>query len=242
VSAEAGLFSPETGIIDSHALMKFFFNKAKANDVEVVYQAEVVGIERKAGRYVVEIVNQGERIDLSAEVVINCAGNSADNVAAMAGMDVEAYGYEQYYLKGNYFRLADKFRGMFDHLIYPVPGENFLGIHTVLDLSRGLRLGPDAQEVEEIDYRVDEGRRKVFFESAVRYIPSLKEDDLFPDTSGIRAQLRRPNKGDFRDFVICNEEEKGFPGLVNLIGIESPGLTSSLYIGRYVADIVDDIM
>ncbi len=242
VVAKSALFSSETGIIDSHALMKFFLNKAIANGVDVVYEAEVVGIIRRQNRYIVEVVNQGERVDLSTAVVINCAGNHADKIAAMVGLDIEKYGYEQYYLKGNYFRLADRFRGILRHLVYPVPDKNFLGIHTVLDLGGSLRLGPDAHEVDDIDYNVAEQRQQIFFEAAKRYLPMVKEEDLFPDTAGIRAQLRRPNRGDFRDFVICHEEDKGFPGLINLIGIESPGLTSSPYIGRYVADIVNRIV
>jgi len=242
VVSVGALFSPDTGIIDSHALMKYYLEKAKSKEVELVTQAEVVAVEKQGSQYRVEINNQGETINILSSVVINCAGNHADKIARLCGLDIQGCGYAQYYLKGNYFRLVDKFRNIMHHLVYPVPTNNSLGIHTVLDLSGGIRLGPDAQEVEEFDYKVDEGRKQEFFESVSQFLPGITEADLYSDMSGIRPQLRKPNDGEFRDFVIRHEEDKGLPGVINLIGIESPGLTASPYIAKHVSCVVEKLL
>jgi L-2-hydroxyglutarate oxidase LhgO len=238
VSGITAAYSPETGIIDSHFLMKYFLEKAKSNGAELVCDAELVCIEKKGGTYLISVNNQGEEVTIESRVVINCAGNNADKIAAMAGIDIKKCGYEQYFLKGNYFRLSDKFRNKTHHLVYPVPTSNSLGIHTVLDLSGGIRLGPDAEEVEEFDYRVNESKKDEFYESVKQFLPCIDQDSLYPDMAGIRPQLRRPNIGDFKDFIISHEDSKGLPGFINLIGIESPGLTASPYIAKYVADII----
>ncbi len=242
VSCLAALYSPETGIIDSHSLMKFFLNKAEDCAVDLVYDAQVIGIEPNHSGYKVEVENAGERVDFSSRLVINCAGLNADEIASWCGINIEQTKYEQYYLKGNYFRLSDKFANTMQHLIYPVPQEDSLGTHTVIDLQGGVKLGPDAEEVGEIDYTVNEDRKNDFYESVKEFLPSLEEDDLSPDMAGIRPQLRYPNSGDFRDFIIEHEDSKGLPGLINLVGIESPGLTASPYIGKYVADMVEKIL
>lgn len=235
------LFSPDTGIVDSHSLMKYFLNKAKSNGVNLVCDSEVVGIEKQGMEYKITVNNQGETISFLSRVVINCAGNNADKVAAMCGIDIKAQGYQQYYLKGNYFRLANRNKFVTRHLVYPVPQKRSLGVHTVLDLQGEIRLGPDEEEVEKIDYCVDENKKRFFFESARKYLPFITEDDLSPDMAGIRPQLRRPNRGNFKDFFISHEDTKGFSGLINLVGLESPGLTASPYIGKYVAEMVRKI-
>ncbi len=242
VSCSAALYSRETGIIDSHALMELFLKKAEANNASIAYRAQVLRVSRDNSKYEVKVNNSGEEIKLSSTVVINCAGLNADKIAHSCGIDVAAEGYKQYYLKGNYFRLTDKFRNTTKHLVYPVPGKKSLGIHTVLDLSGGIRLGPDEEEVQEIDYRVNESRKKMFYDSVKKFLPHIEEDQIHADMAGIRPQLFSPNKGDFRDFIISHEEKKGFPGLINLIGIESPGLTASPFIARYVADIVEKLL
>jgi len=242
ISCIKALYSPDTGIVDSHALMEYFLKKGKAKGVEVVCEAEVVGIEKKGEQYLIKINNQGEQIELLSRVVINCSGLNADKIAALCGIDIETEGYHQYYLKGNYFRLTDKFRNATQRLVYPVPDKNSLGIHTVIDLNGGIRLGPDEEEVGQVDYQVNEGRKQAFFTSVKKFFPEVEEDDLYSDMAGIRPQLRSPNNGDFKDFIISHEAEKGLPGLINLIGVESPGLTSSPYIAQYVGRIVDEIL
>jgi len=242
VTCMSGLLSSETGIIDSHGLMQYFLNKAQAQNADLVCEAEVVGLKKQNGGYLVEINNQGETIHLISRVVINCAGLYADRVAALCGIDPVAAGYEQNYLKGNYFRLSDKYRNTTQHLIYPVPLQNSLGIHTVLDLNGGIRLGPDEEKVETTNYEVDPGKKTAFYESVKKFLPHIEVDDLVPDMAGIRAQLKKPNAGDFKDFIIAHEADKGLEGLINLVGIESPGLTSSMSLARRVANIVDKIL
>jgi L-2-hydroxyglutarate oxidase LhgO len=240
VSCLAGLYSPETGIIDSHALMLFLLGQAQGAGAQLACRAQVLSVAREGDSYVLRINNQGEELDLPARVVVNCAGHHADKIAASCGIDIQGQKYEQYYLKGNYFRLSDRLRGLTRHLVYPLPQEKSLGVHTVLDLSGGVRLGPDEEEVKELDYRVNESRREVFYASIKKFLPCVRQEDIFPDIAGIRPQLKFPNRGAFRDFIVHEERDKGLPGLVNFIGIESPGLTSALYLAGLAADAVEN--
>ncbi len=238
VSCRAALFSPETGIVDSHRLMEYCLDKAKSRQADLVCRALVKDLKKTPEGWRVTVDNQGEELDINSRAVVNCAGLQADRVAALAGIDTQAAGYEQYFLKGSYFRLSDKYRGTTRSLIYPVPDKNSLGIHTVLDLNGGIRLGPDAEEVPEIDYRVDPAKGRSFYDSVRRFLPQISEADLSPDMAGVRPQLRRTDPSGFRDFVIVEEADKNCPGLINCVGIESPGLTAALYIGRYVAGLL----
>lgn len=242
VRCRAALYSTETGIIDSHALMEFFLKKARSRSVELALGAKVTGLQASGSEYRVEAENRGRKEIFLSRMVINCAGHNADKIAGLCGIDIKGQGYEQYFLKGNYFRLSDKFANFTRHLVYPVPLENSLGIHAVLDLRGSLRLGPDEEEVREIDYRVNENKKHEFYASVSKFLTGINEEALSPDISGIRPQLRRPNAGSFRDFIVSHEDKKGFPGLINLIGMESPGLTSSPYIARLVAGMVKDYL
>ncbi len=124
-----------------------------------------------------------------------------------------------------------------NHLIYPVPQSDsgWLGVHITLDLQGQMKLGPSAEDVEAIDYTVDPSHQEMFFEAARKYFPRLAYDDLRPDTAGVRPKLAKEGEG-FRDFVIRDETDKGLPGFIDLIGIESPGLTCSPAIAAYVAE------
>jgi L-2-hydroxyglutarate oxidase LhgO len=128
-------------------------------------------------------------------------------------------------------------------LIYPVPqpSSRGLGIHATLDLEGRMRLGPDARYVNEIDYRVDESQRGLFYSSVKAFLPFIESDDLEPEMAGIRPKLQGPGD-DFRDFLIRHEKDRGLPGLINLIGIESPGLTGSPAIAKYVESMVKEIL
>ena len=147
-------------------------------------------------------------------------------------------GYCLKYCKGNYFRVSPSPR--IGHLIYPVPHprNEGLGIHATLDMGGSVRFGPDSQYVERLDYIVDEGRRAFFYDAVSRYLPSVTEEALFPDMCGIRPKLQGPGEEE-KDFVIADEGPDGFPGLINLIGIESPGLTACIPIARYVGALVE---
>ena len=155
-------------------------------------------------------------------------------MAALAGIDVDAAGYRQHYWKGSYFSVAPARARLLTRLVYPVPDRYSLGVHAVLGLDGRLRFGPDAEYVgRDAGYRVDETKARAFAEAARRIVPAIEDSDLAPDTSGIRPKLQGPGEG-FRDFVIAEESDRGLPGFVNLIGMDSPGLTSATAIALHV--------
>lgn len=242
VTCVGAIYSPETGIIDSHKFMVCLAANAGEKGVCLVYNAEVYAIEKSAHGYKVTIKNAEEIVDLESPVVINCAGLDADNIAEMVGIDVGRAGYTQYYCKGQYFRVAPSKCKLVNGLVYPVPRHEAggLGVHATLDLAGSLRLGPDSNYLDDHsqNYSVDGNKREYFFDSAVKFLPFLKEEDLTPDSSGIRPKLQAEG-GDFRDFIIRNEKDKGFPGFINLIGIESPGLTASIAIAKKVFNMIN---
>lgn len=241
VKGIAALYSPETGIIDSHRLMQYFLETAQNNGAMIVFNSKVSGIEKIPNGYKVLIKDSKEVTVLKTQVVINCAGLDADLIAEMAGIDIKQYKYELYYCKGEYFRVKGNKSGLIKRLIYPVPKPKSggLGIHATLDLAGSLRLGPDDAYLDSRnkDYSVDTSKRAVFYNSAKKFMPSLEEEDIFSDTAGIRPKLQSRNEN-FRDFVIREESDKGLAGFINLIGIESPGLTASPAIAKRVNNIV----
>ena len=240
ISGIIALYSPETGIVDSHSFMQRLIGKAKANGVTVVFNSEVVAIEKDKDIYNVKVRDMDETTALAAGVVINCAGLDSDMIAEMAGIDIKECKYELQYCKGQYFRVNQKKAGRIKRLIYPVPHPKAggLGIHATPDLGGGLRLGPDHEYLKDRikDYSVDESRKKEFCASVKRFMPFIEEGDIFTDTAGIRPKLRDCGS-DPRDFIIREEYANGCPGFINLIGIESPGLTASLAIAEHVRQI-----
>ena len=241
VSALYGLYSSSTGIVDSHRLMQYLLGVAEENGAVVAYNSEVVNIEKLHDGYKVSVKNNNDMLVLKTRVLINSAGIDADIIAAMAGIDVENAGYRLHFCKGRYFRVNSAKSSLIHRLIYPVPKpkRGGLGIHATLDLGGALRLGPDDEYLEkrEKDYSIDNSGRHIFYESVNKFLPFIEENDLTADMAGIRPKLQGP-RDDFRDFVIQEEADKGFAGFINLIGIESPGLTASLAIGRYVRGII----
>lgn len=244
VEGMSALFSAETGIIDSHSFMKCLLSRGESEGALFVFNSAVSAIERGRDGYMVTVKNGRQEERLKARVVINAAGLDSDSVAEMAGFDTGKCQYKLSYCKGQYFRVNGERSRCLNRLVYPVPRPKSggLGIHATLDLAGGMRLGPDDAYLTNRlqDYSVDEGRRKDFYTSVKRFIPELQEDGLYPDTAGIRPKLQGPGEA-FRDFVIQEESDKGFPGFINLIGIESPGLTASLAIGQNVKDLVKSI-
>jgi L-2-hydroxyglutarate oxidase LhgO len=240
--AKAALFSPSTGIIDSHRLMRHLLSAARRNGSEIVYQTTVEKlVPRDGGGFdVVVRYPDGEEDRFFSRRVINCAGLGADRVAASTGIDLDAWGYRLHLWKGEYFS-CEAPAGFINHLVYPVPLPNTvgLGIHATLDLAGRIKFGPNAIYLPDgdLDYSVDSDHREAFFKAAARYLPGLQSDWLQPEMAGIRPKLQKPGDG-VRDFVINEESDKGLPGLVNCIGIESPGLTSCLAIADHVADLL----
>ena len=241
VEAVAGLLSPSTGVLDSHDLMRTFCGCAKENGGVFVFGAEVINIHRNAGGYEIDIQDSERTYSVTGRVVINAAGLFSDRVAQLVGIDVEKAGYKLHYCKGEYFSLNPKNRRLVNRLVYPVPEQAGVGVHVTLSLDGNIRLGPNVNYTETIDYTVDKNDKTEFYQAAHRYLPSIEFDDLAPDFAGVRPKLQAKGKG-FRDFVIRNEADKGLPGFINLIGIESPGLTASPAIAKYVAVMVKEIL
>ncbi len=242
VRADQAILSPSTGIVDAHGLMDHFHRDArrKAGSDPLVLDTEVTGIEQTKDGYVVRMNSGGEPFEIESSVVINSAGLYCDRVAEMAGMDIDKEQYRLHWSKGEYFSLTGKPPALM--LIYPPPPQDAasLGIHSVPDLTGRLRFGPNAFYVDEINYAV-ESEKESFWRDIVQYFPSVKMENLHPDMTGIRSKLQGP--GDpVKDFVIRHEEDKGLPGLINLIGIESPGLTSSPAIAEIVDKMVKDYL
>lgn len=236
VRATAALLSPSTGIIDSHSLMRSFYVNTQSNGTVIAFRSEVTSIHFDNDKYELEISNGEYRFQ--TRVLINSAGLHSDRIAALAGIDIEREGYRLKYCKGNYFSAspAPKLK----HLIYPVPTNNYegLGIHATLDLSGRVRFGPDTEHVDNLEYTVDEEKKEAFYKSIRRYLPGIKLESLNPEMSGIRPKLQGPGEP-YRDFVIKEERDLGYPGLINLIGIESPGLTACIPIARHVSSLVE---
>ncbi len=232
VRALAALWSRETGIVDSEDLMRAYLDEAQDKGAIFVWGSELTNVERKNGLYMLWAKGQGEPIP--ARRVINAAGLAADKVAELAGLDCDALGYRLHFFKGEYFSLKRALD--VKPLVYPVPAKAGLGIHLTVDRQGRHRLGPNAFPVEEIDYDIDATHADSFFTAASRYLPGLMREDLSPGTAGIRPKLSAD--GSFRDFVINEETARGLPGWVNLIGIESPGLTASPAIADLVANLL----
>ena len=242
VKADQAILSPSTGIIDAHGLMDHFHREArrKAGADPVVLDTEVIGIEQTKDGYIVKMNSGGEPFDIEAGIVINSAGLFSDKVAEMAGIDIDKADYRIHWCKGEYFSLTGKPPAQM--LVYPPPPKDAasLGIHSVPDLTGRLKFGPNAFYVDKIDYKV-ESEKEPFWRDIVKYFPTVKMEDLNPEMSGMRAKLQGP--GDpVRDFVIRHEEDKGLPGFINLIGIESPGLTSSPAIAEMVEKMVKEYL
>jgi L-2-hydroxyglutarate oxidase LhgO len=236
-----GLASPTTGIVSAHRLMDLLAHQARAAGAILQLHTELVAVERRSTDYALTVQTGAEREIVTSERVINAAGLDADTVAAVAGIDVDAAGYRLHYCKGDYFSVSSRLAGLVSHLVYPVPDPESLGVHAVLGLEGRLRFGPDVEYLgsRATDFRVDEAKRGAFGEAVRRILPEVRDEDLAPDIAGIRPKLQAKGEG-FRDFVIAEESARGLPGWVNLLGIDSPGLTSALAIARRTAELLQD--
>lgn len=228
----AALHSPSTGIIDSHAYMLALQGDAEDAGATIAFHAPFVSANREGEEFIVT-TGGAEAMTLSTRILVNAAGLFASDVAKrIKGLTPETIP-PTLYAKGNYFLLSG--RAPFSHLIYPAPHTHGLGVHLTLDLGGQARFGPDVEWVETIDYEVDPHRGDGFDEAIRRYWPGLPDNALTPGYSGIRPKICGP--GDpAPDFRIDGVDTHGLPGLVNLLGIESPGLTASMAIAREAAD------
>ena len=241
VKGNAGLLSLSTGIIDCYGLMALLHRQAIEEGAKFVFDTEVIGVEQTGENYRVQIKEGSDYSELLAHVVINAAGLGCDRLAQSVGIDIDAAGYRLHYCRGEYFSLNPGGKYSVKRLVYPVPPKESLGIHVTPTLDGGIRLGPDARYIDELDYSMDGSQKEIFYRSVKRFLPPIELADLSPDFVGIRPKLQAPDE-DFRDFIIAHEADKGLPGLIDLIGIESPGLTACLAIAKRVAGMVQDIL
>ena len=232
LNCTAALLSPSTGIVDSHGLMLALLGDAERHGAALALRTPLVAAEVKGGG--IELVTGGEEpMQLRTRLLVNSAGLSAVAVArGIAGLEAD-HVPDAYLAKGNYYALAG--RTPFSRLVYPVPEPGGLGVHLTLDLGGQARFGPDVEWVEEIDYAVDPRRAERFYGAIRNYWPGLPDGALQPAYAGMRPKIAGPGAPD-ADFVIQGPAVHGVPGLVNLFGIESPGLTSSLAIAEQVVE------
>ena len=232
----AGLLSPSTGIVDSHALMLSLQGEAEDHGAVIAFNSRLAAARPVAHGLEIEAVTGSgpgaERSRLGTRMLVNAAGLFAGEVAAATEGLAPAHRRPVHYCKGTYFTIAG--RAPFRHLIYPVPERDGLGVHLTLDLAGQARFGPDTEWIDGVDYRLDPARGAGFAAAIRRYWPKLPEGALAPSYAGVRPKLF-PAGGPATDFAIEGPETHGVAGLVNLFGIESPGLTAALAIAEEVA-------
>ena len=231
VCADA-LLSPSTGIIDSHAYMLALQGDIEAFGGVVVCNSEVTEVTVHNEGFLLSLASTADE-EFVCDTLINAAGHDAQTIARLSGAGEPPRGY---FAKGEYY--AYQGRSPFNHLVYPLPIDGGLGIHATNDLGGAARFGPDVSWVDEVSYDFDESRKADFIKAIRQYFPSVNEDLLVPAYTGVRPKLAGPGEP-AADFAIHSEKEHGVPGLVNLFGIDSPGLTSSLAIGEHVKLLLD---
>ena len=231
LACTGALLSPTTGIVDSHAYMLAMQGDAEAAGAMFVFHSPITGGRVSESGVEIE-VGGAEPMRLSCNLLVNSAGLHAPALARrLAGMPSQLIPQE-YYAKGNYFNLAG--RSPFSRLIYPVPVPGGLGVHLTIDLGGQARFGPDVQWIDRLDYTVDPRRADSFYDAVRRYWPDLKDGALQPGYAGIRPKIV-PQGAPGQDFVVQGSAVHGMGGLINLFGIESPGLTSAIALGEHVA-------
>lgn len=241
VDADLALFSPSTGIIDSHAYMQNLLHLAQNHGVQYSPRTKVESLDPLHQGFVVHTVidqaNKPETYRFECRCLINSAGLFSQALAQkITGIKPDQIP-QLHLCKGDYFNYTGK--KPFQHLIYPMPEANTtgLGIHSTLDMSNQLRFGPDINYVNEINYDIDASKARIFAQAITKYFPAISEQQLSPAYSGIRPKLVGPGQPP-ADFSIQDSSNTGMKGLVQLFGMESPALTSSLAIGEYVTDMV----
>ena len=256
LACTAALWSPETGVIDSHGLMLALQGDVEALGGTFAFNTAVVDIESSQDLQAFTIrTDDGSKLECGR--IVNCAGLFAPALAsAVRGRVPSPVAFPKHVAKGNYFRLVGA-KAPFSRLVYPIPGSAGLGVHITLDLAGRARFGPDVEWMSSedirdssgrprsLDFTVDGSRVKGFYEEIRKYWPGLVDGCLEPDYAGIRPKLQSPGEP-AADFSICGPRDHGVPGLVHLLGIESPGLTSSLEVARLASEALymcdDEVM
>lgn len=227
-----GIWSESTGIIDSHAYMESLVAEIEAHGGAIAFHAHVSAGRREG--HMIRVIT--DEVELDADCVVNAAGLHAPGLAARLPHGDLALPRAQF-AKGHYYTLSG--RAPFRHLVYPVAEAGGLGVHVTLDLAGQARFGPDVLWIDDIDYAFDSGSRSAFVEAIRRYYPGLDETRLHPGYTGIRPKLADSGRAS-PDFLIIGPDDHGVPGMVHLLGIESPGLTASLAIAENVVAMVGE--
>ncbi len=231
--ATAALLSPSTGIIDSHAYMQSLLAQAEQHNALFVAQTRMLSAQPNHEGFDVSLDSQGEHLSIRCKYLINCAGLHSEAIAhTIKGLN-KSHIPKLHWCRGHYFSYQGK--SPFKQLIYPIPRDNGLGIHASLDMAGQLKFGPDTQYVEQLNYDFPSKLKEKFLKQVSQYFPNIEADKLQPAYAGIRPKLQGEDDT-FKDFVIQTSEEHQLKGLINLFGIDSPGLTSSLAIADYVID------
>ena len=242
IFALKALFSPSTGIVDSHSLMKQYETNSYNNGCQIVYGSEVTGISQIENGYKINLFDADKNnYSFTTRIIINSAGLTSDKVSEMVGIKDDSL--KILFCKGEYFRINPPKNRLINRLVYPVPRQNMegIGIHVTIDMGGGVKLGPDVKYLESniYDYKVTASKQEAFYKSVKKFLPFLEFDDIAPEMAGIRPKIQKPGEP-LRDFYIMEETSRGYPGFINLIGMESPGLTSSIAIAKYVNGLIND--
>ena len=233
----AAIYSPSTGIVDVPGLMLALLGEAEAEGAFIVYKSPVLSVQVLENGFRLEVRDAGDTV-ICCKNLINAAGLGAWDVARNTDKFEDERIPPQSFAKGNYVSLSGV-KAPFRRLIYPVPEDKSLGVHYVRDLGGQVSFGPDLENLESnvLDYRVDPARIDNFIPSIRKFWPGLPDDVLQVGTAGIRPRISMPGQP-AADFMIQGPKDHGYPGLVQLFGIESPGMTSSLAIAQYVAELI----
>lgn len=239
VRSVGGLLSPSTGIIDSHALMLSYQGDLENASGTIAFLSEAKSATAITDGFELTIATESQEFELGCRQLVNSGGLWAQTFARqLKGLEAQ-HVLPRHLCKGHYFTLAG--RNPFSHLVYPAPAAAGLGVHVTLDIGGQVRFGPDTEwlpsDLREIDYAVDEARAPLFAAAIQRYYPDLNPADLIPAYTGVRPKIQAEGEP-AHDFVIQGPQDHGIGGLVNLFGIESPGLTSSLAIAKRVAHLL----
>lgn len=238
LAASAALLSPSTGIIDVHSYMQSLLTDFAAHSGMFVANTEMLSAMSKDKGFTVNVKSVNDLMSIHCDHLINSGGLHSTKLAKSIELLSDEFIPQLHWCRGHYFSYSGK--SPFLHLIYPIPESTGLGIHASLDVGGQLKFGPDTEYIEQLKYDVDESLKDKFYQAISKYFPQVERDKLQPAYSGIRPKLQGVNDG-FKDFAIHCYQQHNIKGLINLFGIDSPGLTSSLAIADYVAKaIVDD--
>tara|TARA_B100001248_G_scaffold258044_1_gene241530 strand:- start:571 stop:1674 length:1104 start_codon:yes stop_codon:yes gene_type:complete len=231
---QKALFSPSSGVIDVPEYITALEGDIQYFGGLISLKTNFLGATREKEIFIIHCQSD-QKFSISSKILINCSGLSSElNLSKIMGLKKNNI-FKNYYAKGHYFKYSGK--TPFANLIYPVSGRHSLGIHVGFDLAGGMRFGPDLEFVEEINYSFDESLKNKFVNSISQYWPEINPEKLHPDYTGIRPKITGPNES-MRDFSIQTKNQHGLEKFINLQGIESPGLTSSLAIGKYVNNLL----